>query len=144
VRERSDTFGSPTPEASAPAMRALDELAAVLTRTSTHFERLAERARALRGELADGMGLTQAMGAEPRPLIITRMTQLLDELTTAARAVRRTEAEQLRREGLSQQAVAEVFGVSRQRVAALLAAPVEDRDGHPRTAHRPARREPSG
>ena len=131
---------SQTPEMSASTMRALDELAVVLGRTSVHFERLAKRARALRSELANGMDLTQAMAAEARPLIITQMTQLIDELTTAARAVRRREAEQLRQEGLSQQAIADFFGVTRQRVAALLAAPVEDSEGLPRKAHRPSPR----
>jgi hypothetical protein len=125
-------------------MRALDELAAVLVRTSRDFGQLAERARTLRNELAEGMDLTRAMAAETRPLIITRMTQLIDELTTAAQAVRRSEAEQLRREGLSQQAIADVFGVTRQRVAALLATAAEGSEGSPRRPHRPRPREPLG
>jgi hypothetical protein len=133
-----------TPERSAATMRALQELAAVLDRTSADFERLAERARTLGGELAEGMDLVRAMAAEPRPLIITRMTELIDELTGAARAVRRSGAEQLRTEGLSQQAIADVFGVTRQRVAALLAPPADGSEGGPRKAHRPRPRDPLG
>jgi hypothetical protein len=130
-----------TAEMSAVTMRALDELAAVLSRTSADFDRLAERARVLRNELADGMELRPAMAAEARPLIITQMTRIIDELTGAALAVRRAEAEQLRQEGLSQQAIADVFGVSRQRVAALLAAPETDHEGRVRKAYRPAQRD---
>jgi DNA-binding transcriptional regulator YiaG len=141
VNERSESC-SRTPSMSGRTIRALEELAAVLGRTGSSFERLAERARSLRNELAGGMDLTRAMAAEPRPLIITQMTQLIDELTTAARAVRRSEAEQLRAEGLSQQTIAEVFGVTRQRVAALLASPAEDGQGNRRRAHRPVPREP--
>jgi hypothetical protein len=135
---------SQTPEGSASTMHALDELAVVLDRTSTDFERLAERARALRSELAEGMDLARAMAAEPRPLIITRMTQVIDELTAAARAVRRSEAEQLRKEGLSQQAIAGVFGVTRQRVAALLPPDPEGGQRGSRKADRPRPREPLG
>ena len=75
------------------------------------------------------------MQAEARPLIITRMTELVDALTTAALAVRRAEARQLQREGASQQQIAEIFGVSRQRVAALLAGPGPDAEA--RRPHRP-------
>jgi hypothetical protein len=124
---------------SATTIRALDDLADVLKLTSVRFDGLAHRAQLLRDVLADGMDLTRAMAAEERPLIITQMTRLIDELTVAARAVRRSEAQQLQQEGLSHQAIAEVFGVTRQRVGALLAEPVEDAEGAPRKAHRPAR-----
>jgi hypothetical protein len=116
-------------------MEALDELASVLGTASADLRVLALRARALRAELADGDRLTEAMQAEPRPLIITRMTELVDALTTAALAVRRAEARQLQREGASQQQIAEIFGVTRQRVAALLAGPGPDAEA--RRPHRP-------
>jgi hypothetical protein len=116
-------------------MQALDELVSVLDTASADLRALALRARALRAELADGDRLTEAMQAEARPLIITRMTELVDALTTAALAVRRAEARQLQREGASQQQIAEIFGVTRQRVAALLAGPGPDAEA--RRPHRP-------
>lgn len=121
-------------------MQALERLADVLARAGDDLESLAARALHLRGELADGRRLTPTMRAEVRPLVITRMTELVDELTTAALAVRRAEARQLRAEGATQQQVAEIFGVSRQRVAALLADPP---DGDGRRPHRPRPRDAS-
>ncbi len=116
-------------------MEALDELASVLGTASADLRALTLRARALRAELADGHRLTEAMQAEARPLIITRMTELVDALTTAALAVRRAEARQLQREGASQQQIAGTFGVTRQRVAALLSGPGPDAEA--RRPHRP-------
>ena len=131
-----ETHGLVPPEVSVSTVKALERLADVLERTSEELERLAARAHRLRGALSDGMPLTDAMDAEPRPLIITRMTELLDDLTGAALGVRRTEARQLQLEGLSHQRIAEVFGVSRQRVGALLAHGHDDAGRRP---HRPRR-----
>jgi hypothetical protein len=129
----------PQPLPPADAVRtseALERLATVLTRVGDDLRPLARRAEHLRDELADGSSLTDAMRAEPRPLLISRMTELIDELIGAALAVRRAEARQLRREGASQQQIAEIFGVTRQRVAALLAEP----DARARRPHRPGPR----
>jgi len=128
----------PLPEDALRTSETLERLATVLTRVSKDLQALAKRAEHLREELADGSALTDAMRAEARPLIISRMTQLVDELVGAALAVRRAEARQLRREGASQQQIAEIFGVTRQRVAALLAEP----DPRARRPHRPGPRPP--
>jgi hypothetical protein len=128
----------PLPEDALRTSETLQRLATVLTRVSDDLQALAPRAHHLREELAGGSSLTDAMRAEARPLIISRMTQLVDELVGAALAVRRAEARQLRREGASQQQIAEIFGVSRQRVAALLAEP----DPGARGPHRPGPRPP--
>jgi hypothetical protein len=129
---------TPLPADAVRTSEALERLATVLTRVSDDFQELARRARHLRGGLADGSRLTDAMRAEERPLITSRMTELVDELVGAALAVRRAEARQLRREGRSQQEIAEIFGVTRQRVAALLAEP----DPRARGPHRPGPRPP--
>lgn len=117
-----------------PVVRALDNLAAVLDRVGEEMHGLAGRASSLRDECAAGGALMEIMAAEPRPLVVTRMTQLLDELADASAAVRRAEAQRLRAEGLSHERIAAVFGVTRQRAAALLEpAPAP----HARMAKRP-------
>ena len=60
------------------------------------------------------------MAAEPRPLIITKLVEITDRLHEAGGEVRRAEAHQLREEGRTHDQIAELFGVTRQRVAQLL------------------------
>lgn len=109
-----------------PAQRtatALRELAETLRQTIGDFEQLIQRADALRDEVASGRPLAEAMADEVRPLIITQLTIITDRLYAAGGEVRRAEAQQLKSEGLTQEGIAEVFGVSRQRAAMLLRPP---------------------
>ena len=76
--------------------------------------------------------------AEERPLIISRMTELIDLMSDAAAEVRRAEAHQLRAEGLSHESIAQLFGVTRQRAAALLTVPTPTQS---RNGKRPRRRD---
>ena len=99
---------------------ALRSLAAAFTDSAGEMVGLAGRAEHLARELESGTSLSHALVREPRPLMVTRLTQLGDLLTHAGAEVRRAEAHQLRDEALTQEAIAELFGVSRQRVAALL------------------------
>jgi hypothetical protein len=99
------------------------ELTACLTAASEEMTALASRARRVGDEVAGGRRLADVIGGEPQPLIITRMTELIDQLADAAAVVRRAEAAQLNAEGLSQGRIAKLFGVTRQRVSALLAPP---------------------
>ena len=54
------------------------------------------------------------------PLIVQLLTDSSAALDTCGAQVRRAEAEALYAEGLTMEQIAEVFGVSRQRVGALL------------------------
>jgi hypothetical protein len=101
----------------------MHDLAACLTAASGELQELAERAQRVGDLVAGGRSLADVIGSEPRPLIIATMTRLVDELADAAAAVRRAEAAQLNAEGLTQGAIARLFGVTRQRVSALLAPP---------------------
>jgi hypothetical protein len=57
---------------------------------------------------------------QPRPLAVEVISQALDRLAMAGSAFRRAQADALHREGMSMERVAGLFGVTRQRVSALL------------------------
>ena len=98
----------------------MHRLAACLTSASDEMTALASRAQGVGDQVAGGPRLVDVIATEPQPLIVSRMTELIDELADAAAAVRRAEAAQLNAEGLTQGKIAKVFGVTRQRVSALL------------------------
>ena len=111
----------------------LRDLSNTLREASTSFIYLSSRSHALADELQQGARLHEVMTAEERPLIITMLTSLMDSLQEKSGEVRRAEAAELRSEGLTHEQIAETFGVTRQRVAALLKS-----DGPPRrTPKRP-------
>lgn len=107
----------------ARVVQSMEDLAACLTASAAQMAVLAERARQVSREVASGRALADVIDDEPKPLIIAHMTDLLDELADTAAAVRRAEAAQLSAEGLSQYRIAQLFGVTRQRISALLAPP---------------------
>ena len=117
---------------------AFDALVQTLTAVRSEIDALVERAASARDAVESGVVLSEYVGAEERPLIITRMTELLDRMSDAAAEVRRAEAHQLRGEGLSHERIAQLFGVTRQRAAALLAPPPAPQA---RAAKRPQRRD---
>ena len=102
---------------------AFDALATALMTARDDLDALICRAGAARDAVAAGVRLSEYVSGEERPLIITKMTELLDLMSEAAAEVRRAEAHQLRAEGLSHERIAALFGVTRQRAAALLAPP---------------------
>lgn len=102
---------------------ALEALAAALERVAGDAAELAVRTRARRAQLDDGVRLADVLGAEPGRLIISEVGDLVERLVDAGAEVRRAEAVQLRAEGWSQAEIAARYGVTRQRVAALLSGP---------------------
>ncbi len=104
-------------------VRSMQQLSACLTASAEEMARLSQRADQVSRAVASGRPLAEVIEGEPRPLIISRMTELLDELADTAGEVRRAEAAQLNAEGLSQYRIAKIFGVTRQRVSALLSPP---------------------
>ncbi|MDP9433846.1 MAG: hypothetical protein M3P93_01045 [Actinomycetota bacterium] len=79
-----------------------------------------ERTEVVRAGLAEGVPLPDLVRAEMRPLVVEVLTDVQEGLQTAGSRFRRAEARALHREGLSMEAIAALFGVTRQRVSALL------------------------
>lgn len=100
--------------------RALAELCDAVVRAQGLLDGVLQRAEHIAAERARGQGYEQIVTAEERPLIVELLTDVLDELAAAGSAFRRAEARALHRAGLSQEAIGELFGVSRQRVSVLL------------------------
>src|SRR5947209_13878699 len=111
------------PDARARTAAALRGLAEELDRTREELVKLAHRTEQLAAQVESGAPLGAAMGAEERPLIITQLVDITDRLHEAGGAVRRAEAQQLVGEGYTQDRIAAEFGVTRQRVGALLRPP---------------------
>ncbi len=106
---------------SARTTDAMNDLGACLRSAADELQQLADRADAVADAVDGGQPLRDVIAAGPRPLVIARLTELLDEMADAGAQARRAEAAQLHVEGLTQGKIAKIFGVTRQRVSVLLA-----------------------
>ena len=79
-----------------------------------------KRIAQLRRSRARDVPYAELVGREQGPLIVQLLTQSSAALDTAGANVRRAEAEALYAEGMTMEQIAESFGVTRQRVSALL------------------------
>jgi hypothetical protein len=108
-------------EQATDALRELDRaLQASITELTAARARV-ENVLALR---ASGRPWRDIVHAEERPLVVESVTSVLDQLSAVGSQFRRAQAHALHCEGLSMERVAALFGVTRQRVSALL----RDRD----------------
>ena len=78
------------------------------------------RARAMRKRLDAGRPLAPVIEAEARPRVAEMLSANLSTLESAGAELRAALALTLRAEGLTLEAIAELFGVTRQRISALL------------------------
>jgi hypothetical protein len=101
-------------------LEALGELEQALAISDENTERMRRRIEYLRGELRAGRTLTETVPEEETPLLVQLLTDSAALLHTYGTRVRRTEALALYREGVTMDRIARLFGVSRQRVSALL------------------------
>ena len=74
----------------------------------------------IREQRRAGRPYSEIVAREQRPLVVEMVTQSVRELDGAGVQVRRHEAQALHREGMTMDGIAKLFGVSRQRVSALL------------------------
>ena len=100
--------------------QALDALVVAVRHAQEGLEQVLARAAFLKAARAEGRPYADLVAEEDRPLLVERLTHVLDELSTAGAAFRRAEARVLHAYWLSQDAIARLFGVTRQRVGALL------------------------
>lgn len=99
---------------------ALERLCEAVEHARVGLDAVLERAGHLRAERAKGRPYSEIAVEEPRPLLVEVLTDVLDELSAAGAGFRRSEARVLHSEGLSQETIAGLFGVTRQRVSVLL------------------------
>ena len=81
---------------------------------------ITERAAHIRAMRTQGLPYRDIVPNEQRPLIVELLTANLELISAAGSNLRRIEAQALHDEGLTMDEIATLFGVSRQRVAALL------------------------
>lgn len=99
---------------------ALKDLVAVLQENSRRNREMIVRARRVERLRHQGLPYSEIVASQPRPLIVELLTENFDALRSAGGRLRRTEAEALHSEGLTMDRIAELFGVTRQRISRLL------------------------
>jgi hypothetical protein len=102
------------------AEHALRELVAELDRCADELAQARVRAEELLLERKSGASWTEIVEREPRPLVVERISTVLASLAGAGHAWRREQALALQREQVSINRIAAMFGVTRQRISALL------------------------
>ncbi len=91
-----------------------------LLENSARIELAVARAEQIRQQRLSGWTWAQIVERSNGPLVVEILTTNISVLHKLGHELRSAEAQALRREGLSTIRIAELFGVSRQRVAALL------------------------
>lgn len=103
--------------------RLLAAVTAIEAAAQTNLNRTRElhrRARTLRRRLTAGDNIADLVAAEQQPRMVELITSNMTSLETAGAEFRAAEALALRAEGLTIEAIAQLFGVTRQRISALL------------------------
>lgn len=101
----------------------IEALEAIERTSADNIERshqIQSRVRQLRRGLLDGAPLALLLEKQPRPLTVELVTQNLQVLQDIGSRLRYAQAQALRAEGLTVQEIADLFGVTRQRISALL------------------------
>jgi hypothetical protein len=113
--------GEHAPEASGDAAeRALAQLLDELDRCTAELTAARGRAEKLLRERRAGRTWTEIVTRESRPLVVERISAVLATLARAGHTWRREQAAALQREHVSINRIAGMFGVTRQRISALL------------------------
>jgi hypothetical protein len=103
-----------------PAGEALDELISAMDSAVDELRRARARAETLRREHGAGRPWLEIVTGEARPLVVESVSTVLSTLATAGHAWRREQASALQREQVSINRIAALYGVTRQRISALL------------------------
>jgi hypothetical protein len=103
-----------------PVLEALAGLVRALRDNSDRIEATLSRAERIRRQREVGLSYREIESGEERPLIVELTRDNLAALVEAGSRLRRAEARALHAEGMTMEQIAELFGVTRQRVSALL------------------------
>jgi hypothetical protein len=101
-------------------LEAIDSVVQALTENLSRTAIAIQRAAEIRQQRLAGRSYTDIYEHSERPLLIEILTTNVLELYDVGHRLRTRQASALRQEGLSTQRIAQLYGVSRQRVMALL------------------------
>jgi DNA-directed RNA polymerase specialized sigma24 family protein len=101
-------------------LRALTALEEVIAENDRRTKLIKRRMARIRRARARGIRYADTVADEDGPLIVQLLTESSTALDTCGATVRRAEAQALYGEGMTMEQIAEHFGVTRQRVSALL------------------------
>jgi hypothetical protein len=104
-------------------LKALGALEEVLADNEKRASLITKRIAQLRRLRARDVSYTELVASEDGPLIVHLLTESSTALDSSGANVRRAEARALYAEGLTMEQIAKSFGVTRQRVSALLRSP---------------------
>lgn len=112
-----------------PVLVALEDLREALACNVEVGQTVLARIDELTDRRAAGASWTEVTMSEERPLVVELLSANLDRLSTAGSRLRRSQAKALHDEGMTMEQVARFFGVTRQRISALLKDRVSVRPG---------------
>ena len=113
-------MSDPRSPANGSATAALEALATELETCIGRLQHAHSRAQQLLEQRRQGLPWFDIVTEENRPLIVESISSVLASLTSAGHVFRREQARALHDEGVSINRIAAMFGVSRQRISALL------------------------
>lgn len=79
-----------------------------------------ERVEWMQERLAEGVRPSELIRDEPRPPMVEMITMNIEALQSLGLQLRQAEARALRADGVTMEEIARLFGVTRQRISALL------------------------
>lgn len=103
-----------------PVLDALERLVSDLRENIDSNTAAIARARTIADMRSRGLPYRQIADETGRPLVVELITENLERLRMSGAELRRAQAEALHDEGLTMGEIAELFGVTRQRVSAIL------------------------
>lgn len=109
--------------ASDPVLLALEDLVRAGEQVQKAIDWLNNRATFIRSCRQNGAPYRDIVTEEERPLIAELLTETIQRFEAAGTRFRRAEARALHQEGLTMEQIAKLFGLTRQRVSALLRGP---------------------
>jgi hypothetical protein len=108
------------PTATDAATTALEELVAAIDDCVARLQHARARAEELLASRTAGTSWLEIVTAESRPLVVESVSAVLTTLARAGSTFRREQAYALQAEQVSINRIAALFGVTRQRISALL------------------------
>lgn len=101
-------------------LEVLGDLQQALARNREVMAHMDARVEQLAGAVRARRPLREVVTSDHRPLLVQLLTESIDLLLDYGARLRQTEAQLLYSEGLNMEEIARLFGVSRQRVGALI------------------------